>query len=84
MNFFICPEGAEPHIDSLNLSEFKENTFAICLFGAFNQDITLGALEAKTNMITDMVYEFNHQQEHWLEVENGEIGCVLIMAAILK
>lgn len=81
--YFSSKEGAEPHVDKLNLLKFEEDTIIIPLILPRGKS-TLRVGGSSTTLEPLLAYKFKHTIIHSLELEDTESGCVLIMAAVLK
>ena len=83
--FFSCPNGATPHRDELNLSEFEKYTFLMPIIlpeGKVILKVNESALDIQY-LPLGVLIRFNHQHIHSLELENPG-KCVMIMAAKLQ
>lgn len=82
--YFSCCKGAEPHVDALNPNKFTDRTFVIPVILPKRGPALLRAESVWTELEVGMVYEFNHEREHELVLEDTESGCVVIMVAEKK
>lgn len=81
--FFSCPNGADPHVDKLNLADHSDITAIIPVILPKGKS-TLHVGGDSVELEVGRVYSFNHQTLHSLSVENKGKGCVVIMSTERK
>jgi len=77
--FSVC-KGAKTHVDELG-DKFTDTTFVIPIIVPKGRS-TITAEYESMSVRCRGIYEFNHNKEHSMELEDTESGCVVIMAAI--
>jgi hypothetical protein len=80
--FSVCC-GAEPHVDILDSSKFLETTFVVPVILPSGRSI-ITAESTESVVEVGGVYEFNHEREHSMVLEDVTSGCVVIMVAIRR
>ncbi len=80
--FSVC-RGAESHVDILDPSKFLETTFIIPVILPSGRSI-ITAESTESVVEVGGVYEFNHEREHSMVLEDVTSGCVVIMVAIRR
>jgi hypothetical protein len=80
--FSVC-RGAEPHVDVLDPLEFTETTYIIPVILPDGKSIITAEGESLSVEVGG-VYEFNHEREHSMVLEDVTSGCVVIMVAIRR
>lgn len=81
--FFSCPNGADPHVDKLNLADHSDITAIIPVILPKGKSI-LQVANDSMELEVARVYSFSHQTLHSLSVENEGEGCVVIMSTERK
>ena len=82
--FFSAAQGAEPHIDMLDPDKFEEDTFSIPIILPNTKGNYMRVGDNYSSVKVGNIQHFNHQIEHELVLGDHSLGCVLIMAAVLK
>lgn len=80
--FSVC-RGAEPHVDILSPDEFHSTTFVVPVILPSGFSV-ITAMDDRAIVQVGGIYEFNHEQEHSMIVEDEVSGCVVIMIAIRR
>lgn len=81
--FFSCCKGAEPHIDKLDPEVYTDTTIVVPLV-APKGNMWFGIDGGKYLMQSFGIYSFVHEREHFLQLEDTESGCTVLMLAIRK
>lgn len=79
--YFSAAQGAEPHTDLLDPEIFTPHTYVIPVILPEGRTV-ITAETAQMDVELGGIYEFNHEREHSMSVDDTESGCVLIMVAI--
>lgn len=79
--YFSASKGAEPHVDMLDPNVFTSRTFIIPVILPKGDSIIIAEKASEVAQL-GYIYEFNHEKEHSMTVEDTESGCVVIMIAI--
>jgi hypothetical protein len=80
--FSVC-KGAEPHVDVLDPEVFHDTTYVVPVILPKGVS-TIHAEDVSWDVHVGGVYQFNHEREHSMTLEDTESGCVVIMVAIKR